>query len=126
MLDLSLVYMVSFTFVKYYFIVLFVAPKMSFVELQVCISSGDNRRAVYSHRVSSAKLVPCLLLSRDSTPVPHPISLLLKASPVGPGLYFPKLLSAIGPDLYFACYIILLELQISRCAQSNCLLLLSI
>lgn len=89
MLDLNFVYMVSFTFIRYYFIVLFVVPKMSFVELQVCISSGDNRRVVYSHRVSSAKLVPCPLPSCDSTPVPHPASPLLKAC-YWTRLLFPK------------------------------------
>lgn len=66
---------------------LFVTPKTSFVP--VCISLTDCGKVVYSCGLSSAKpLSHCLLLLCMYSPALPPVSPLLKASAVKPGLYF--------------------------------------
>lgn len=66
---------------------LFVTPKTSFV--QVCVSLTDHGWVVYSCGLSSAKpFSHCLLSLCMYSPALHPVSPLLKASAVKPGLYF--------------------------------------
>lgn len=64
MLQMYLLCMVPFMYVRYYFFVLFVMPKISFIQLWVRISRTDPWCAV-----SGAKPVPLLLSLHPCTPL---------------------------------------------------------
>lgn len=70
------------------FLCSFFTLKISFVQIQVCISLTDHWWNAYSHQISSVKSVPHLLSSLTCTPlcfIPFPFS---KASFIIPGLYW--------------------------------------
>lgn len=56
----NLLYMVTFTYVRYYFFILFVNPKTSFIKLQVCTSSARNGIGIKKWKKARENLVLCL------------------------------------------------------------------
>lgn len=74
-LHLNLLYLVPFTYVRYYLLVLFVTLKTSFVPLQVFIFLTDQGSVVYSHEAPSTNPMPCPLRSHTCAPLHHTLCL---------------------------------------------------
>lgn len=87
MLQMYLLCMVPFMYVRYYFFVLFVMAKISFIQLWVHISKADPLMScLRCQACAPPRITPPLYASAM-----HPVSPLLKLSAIVPGIYFSAL-----------------------------------